>query len=316
MSTLGRAMALRLLRLFFICGAALFLVLDCPTKVRGNQLPPAGETASVPSKSEGHTPSRPVANPAQPQRTIKEVPRQIIRDQEFLWLRPFRLKRSDLPWLGFMVGTTAGLIAIDRRVGQGLSDSPPGGGYTFSRNVGRFGGPWTDLGIAGAAYLAGRRGGDQHSETAGLLGLEAVGDSLVVVEFLKFATQRPRPTFAGGDVRDHNAEGTFFAGGTSFPSGHAASSFALATVVSERYREKHWVAPVAYGLASLVATSRITMRTHFPSDVFVGAALGVMIGRHVAHGAGRSTHERSLHSKLLPTVSAAGGTTLTLVWEF
>jgi membrane-associated phospholipid phosphatase len=215
-----------------------------------------------------------------------------------------------------MVGTTAGLMAIDRRVGQGLADSPPGGGYTFSRNVGRFGGPWTDLGIAGAIYLAGRRGGDQHRETTGLLGLEAVGDSLVVVEFLKIATQRPRPTFAGGDVREHNAEGTFFAGGTSFPSGHAAASFALATVVSERYREKPWVAPAAYGLASLVASSRLTMRTHFPSDVFVGAALGVMIGRHVAHGAERSRQEKPLRSRLLPAVSSAGGTTLTLAWEF
>ena len=309
-------MTLRLLRLFFICGAAVFLVLACPTRVRGNQRQPAGETASVPSKSEGDTPSRPVEIPTQLRPALKDMPSRIIRDQEFLWLRPFRLKRSDLPWLGFMVGTTAGLMAIDWRIGQGLSDSPPGRGYTFSRNVGRFGGPWTDLGVAGTIYLAARRGRGQHNETTGLLGLEAVGDSLVVVEFLKFATQRPRPTFAGGDVRDHNAEGTFFAGGTSFPSGHAAASFALATVVSERYREKHWVAPAAYGLASLVATSRITMRTHFPSDVFVGAALGVMIGRHVAHGADRSRQEKPLHSRLLPTVSSAGGTTLTLAWEF
>ncbi len=309
-------MTLRLLRLFIICGAALLPALACPTRVRGNQVQPAGEQASVPSKSEGHVPSRPVETTTQPQPTLKEVPRRIIRDQEFIWLRPFRLKRSDLPWLGYMVGTTAVLMAIDRRVGQGLSDSPPGRGYTFSHNVGRFGGPWTDLGVAGAIYLAGRRGGDQHSETTGLLGLEAVGDSLVVVEFLKIATQRPRPTFAGGDVRDYNADGTFFAGGTSFPSGHAAASFALATVVSEQYREKRWVAPVAYGLASLVATSRITMRTHFPSDVFVGAALGLMIGRHVAHDAERSRQEKPLHSRLLPTVSSAGGTTLTLAWEF
>ena len=312
---MGRSATPRRLRLSFICGAVLLLALACPTRVWGNQTQTPGELASVPSKSESDTPSRPVET-TQPQPTLKEVPRRIICDQEFLWLRPFRLKRSDLPWLGFMVGTTAGLIAIDRRVGQALSDSPPGGGYNFSHNVGLIGGPWTDLGVAGAIYLAGRHGGDQHNETTGLLGLEAVADSLVVVEFLKLATQRPRPTFSGGNVRDHNAEGPFFAGGTSFPSGHAAASFGLATVVSERYREKHWVAPVAYSLASLIATSRITMRTHFPSDVFVGAALGVMIGRHVAHSAERPRQERSLQSRLLPTVSTAGGATITLAWEF
>ena len=308
-------MTLRLRRLFLICGAALLLALACPAKVRGNQLQPAGEQASVPSNPESHAPSW-AAETTQPEPALKEVPKRIICDQKFLWLRPLRMKRSDLPWLGLMVGTTAGLMAIDRQVGQGLSDSPPGRGYTFSRNVGRFGGPWTDLGVAGAIYLAGRRSSDPQSETTGILGLEAVGDSLVVIEFLKIATQRPRPTFAGGSVRDHNADGTFFAGGTSFPSGHAAASFALATVVSERYRERHWVAPVAYGLASLVATSRITMRTHFPSDVLVGAALGVMIGKHVAHGAERSRQEKPLHSRLLPTVSSAEGTTLTLAWQF
>ncbi|MGD1157982.1 MAG: phosphatase PAP2 family protein [Terriglobia bacterium] len=289
-------MSLRLLRLLLFCAAALLLALACPTRVRGNQVQPADEQASVPSKSEGHTPSRPVETATQPQPTLKEVPSRIIRDQEFLWLRPFRMKRSDLPWLGFMVGTTAGLMAVDRRVGQGLSDSPPGHGYTFSRYVSRLGGPWTDLGIAGAVYLAGRGWGEQHTETTGLLGLEAVGDSLVVVELTKIATQRARPTFAGGYVRDHNADGTFFAGGTSFPSGHAAAAFALATVVSQRNGGKRWVAPVAYGLASLVATSRITVRTHFPSDVFVGAALGLMIGRHVAHGAERSRQEKPLQA--------------------
>jgi membrane-associated phospholipid phosphatase len=226
------------------------------------------------------------------------------------------MKQSDLPWVGLMVGTAAGLMAIDRRVGQGLSDSPPGLGYHISHNVSRIGAPWTDLGTAGAIYLIGRSRDNQHAQTTGLLGLEAVADSIAVVEILKYSTQRPRPTFSAGNVRDHNADGEFFAGGTSFPSGHAAAAFALATVLSQRNSEKRWVTPVAYGCASLVGVSRITMRMHFPSDVFVGAALGSMIGRHVAHGAERSRQDKPLHAKLLPAISAAGGTALTFSWEF
>jgi membrane-associated phospholipid phosphatase len=309
-------MSHRLLRLLLIWGAALLPALACPARVGANPVQQPGAQASAPSQPEGTTPSRPAETTKQPQPTLKEVPWRIVRDQRFLWLRPFRMKRSDLPWVGLMVGTTAGLMAIDRRVGQGLSDSPPGSGYTFSHNVSRIGAPWSDLGIAGAIYLVGRSRGDQRAQTTGLLGLQAVADSVVVVEILKISTQRPRPTFSGGLIRDHNADGEFFAGGSSFPSGHAAAAFALATVVSERNREKRWVAPVAYGFASLVSVSRVTMRMHFPSDVLVGAALGYLIGQHVVHCAGGATQDRPLRSRLLPAVSAAGGTTLTLSWEF
>jgi len=306
----------RLLRLLLICGVALLLALACPTRVGAGQVQKRGEQASVPCEPEGTIPSRPAQTTRQPQPSLKEMPREILRDQKFFWLRPFRMKRSDLPWVGLMVGTAAGLMAIDRRVGQALSDSPPGLGYHISHNVSRIGAPWTDLGTAGAIYLIGRSRDNQRARTSGVLGLEAVADSIAVVEILKYSTQRPRPTFSGGQVRDHNADGEFFAGGTSFPSGHAAAAFALATTLSLQNSEKRWVPPIAYGCASLVSISRITMRMHFPSDVFVGAALGYMIGRHVARGAERSRQDKPLHAKLLPTISAAGGTALTFSWEF
>ena len=86
-------MPLRLLRLFLICGAVLLLALACPTSVRGDQVQTVGERAPVPSQSEHDTRSRPVEAPTQPQPELKEVPGRIIRDQEFLWLRPLRMKR-------------------------------------------------------------------------------------------------------------------------------------------------------------------------------------------------------------------------------
>jgi len=309
-------MSHRLLRLPLICGAALLLALACPARVGANPAQHPDEQASVPSEAQGTLPSPSTQATKQAQPTLQGMPRQILRDQKFLWLRPFRMKRSDLPWVGLIAGTTAGLIAVDRRVGQGLSDSPPGVGYHFSHDVSLIGGPWTDLGIAGATYLFGRSRAAPRTQTTGLLGLEAVGDSLVVVEILKYATERPRPTFSGGHVRDHNADGEFFAGGTSFPSGHSTAAFALATVLFERNRDKAWAAPLAYGCASLVGVSRITMRMHFPSDVFVGAALGYMIGRHVARGPERSRQDKPLHTKLRPAVSAPGGTALALSWDF
>ncbi|MFQ5664450.1 MAG: phosphatase PAP2 family protein [Terriglobia bacterium] len=248
--------------------------------------------------------------------TLKGLPGNILRDQKFLWLRPFRSKRSDIPWAVALLGTTAALIAIDRPVGQELSDSPPGAGFAFSRRVGQLGGGLTDFGVAGTFYLVGRWRGNERARTTGLLGLQAVADSLIVVEILKTASQRPRPTRAGGRLRNHNADGEFFAGGRSFPSGHAIEAWALATVVAHQYRQRRWVAPTAYGLAGLVAVARVTQRKHFPADIFVGSVLGYLIGSHVAHAAslGPSSTPRRWH--LLPSMPRGGGAAVTFSWEF
>ncbi|MDX2938904.1 bifunctional phosphatase PAP2/diacylglycerol kinase family protein [Streptomyces ipomoeae] len=59
---------------------------------------------------------------------------------------------------------------------------------------------------------------------------------------------------------------------TSFPSGHSASAAAFATGVA--LESRGWGAAVA-PLAAAVALSRVYTGAHFPSDVVVGAALGV-----------------------------------------
>jgi len=67
----------------------------------------------------------------------------------------------------------------------------------------------------------------------------------------------------------------------AFPSGHAASSWALAEVVAEEYRDRPVVRWSAYGLAAAVSVARVTSLAHSPSDVFVGGVIGYLVGRHV-----------------------------------
>jgi hypothetical protein len=73
----------------------------------------------------------------------------------------------------------------------------------------------------------------------------------------------------------------FFDGGLSFPSGHATSAWALATVVANEYHDHKAVQVAAYALASAVSVSRFTARAHFLSDTFVGSVIGYGIGRFV-----------------------------------
>lgn len=64
-------------------------------------------------------------------------------------------------------------------------------------------------------------------------------------------------------------------GGPSFPSGHAAGSFAFAAFVSVRAPR---FAPLLFLFAVLVAWSRCVLGVHYPSDVLAGALLGSLIG--------------------------------------
>jgi membrane-associated phospholipid phosphatase len=65
----------------------------------------------------------------------------------------------------------------------------------------------------------------------------------------------------------------------SFPSGHSIAAFSVATVFARRYPTHRWLPYVAYGLAATVGFSRVSLSAHFPSDVFLGAALGVAVSR-------------------------------------
>lgn len=57
----------------------------------------------------------------------------------------------------------------------------------------------------------------------------------------------------------------------SFPSGHAATTFAVATLVCAFFPR---LGPVAFAIAVLVAATRALLGEHYASDVVVGAALG------------------------------------------
>jgi undecaprenyl-diphosphatase len=105
------------------------------------------------------------------------------------------------------------------------------------------------------------------SLAAGLGALAATG--------LKEIVDRARPPLGGVDVTAVVA----VPGSASFPSGHAATAFAAATVVA--FLHPRLRIP-AIGIAALVALSRVYLGVHYWSDVVVGSALGVVIGLAIA----------------------------------
>ena len=85
---------------------------------------------------------------------------------------------------------------------------------------------------------------------------------------LKFVTDRPRPYVTFPEPEPLLATPLDL----SLPSGHAATSFAGATMLSFFLGRR--AAPVLLVLAALVAASRVYVGVHYPLDIAAGAALG------------------------------------------
>jgi undecaprenyl-diphosphatase len=62
---------------------------------------------------------------------------------------------------------------------------------------------------------------------------------------------------------------------SSFPSGHATSAFTAAALLGEDDHLK----PLYYGIAVIVAWSRVYVKIHHASDVVAGIGVGVLLGR-------------------------------------
>jgi membrane-associated phospholipid phosphatase len=65
-----------------------------------------------------------------------------------------------------------------------------------------------------------------------------------------------------------------------FHQGHTSHSFTIAAIAHELYGNQ--IGSIAYGLATLVAVSRINDNKHYLSDVIFGTALGTVVGRSFA----------------------------------
>jgi membrane-associated phospholipid phosphatase len=122
----------------------------------------------------------------------------------------------------------------------------------------------TLLGGASIVYVVGRVKDEPKVSHVGMDLIQAIAMSEIVTETLKYATRRERPDQSGR---------------TSFPSGHAADTFAFATAL-ERHLGWRYAVP-AYTVASYVAMSRLPANRHWLSDVVFGSAVGIIAGRTV-----------------------------------
>lgn len=165
----------------------------------------------------------------------------------------------------FVLGSlaTIGLLVFEDQVVDPLQSET-----TEDKPLGKYSkyGDYAGQMIPNAAYalsmlFAGALGdedGVRRAEVMTLATLYAAG----VTTVLKYTVREPRPN-DGSDRR-------------SFPSGHATTAFAFASVVAAEHDFIYGF--LAYSLAGLVAYSRINDNRHYVHDVVAGATIGISYG--------------------------------------
>ena len=168
--------------------------------------------------------------------------------------------RENLFWVGVGSGLALAAHQFDTDVNRSVVGSDTA--KRFSSAGETMGELPTLLGGAGIIYAVGRLRDQPRVSHVGMDLIRAVALAEGLTQALKYTTRRERPDGSGL---------------TSFPSGHAADTFAFATAL-ERHLNWRLYVP-AYAFSSYVAFSRLPQNRHWLSDTVFGAAVGIIAGR-------------------------------------
>lgn len=127
--------------------------------------------------------------------------------------------------------------------------------------------------IAGGVIAAGLATGDGRTLRTGARILGAHALATMLKSLVKLGVDRTRPHLIASQGRYRLRKGQRYEGNyNSFPSGHTASSVAVARALGREYPGAQ--AP-ALGVASAVAATQVVRSTHYVTDLLAGAAIGL-----------------------------------------
>lgn len=232
---------------------------------------PADDSAPAPERESGQV-GQPAGPPPTPRHTgVHQMMRDLVEDFKHL------PSKENLFWAATGGGLALAVHPIDDNIMRAW------GGNSTMQNVfklGKYlGQSYVLIPTAATIYIYGRSKDEPKVSHVGMDLLESLLVTEAMVQTLKYTTRRERPDGSGKN---------------SFPSGHAADTFAFATALE---RHLGWKGAVpAYIFASYVAISRIPDNRHWMSDVIFGASVGIIAGRTCT----RHGKEYPVHVSLLP----------------
>lgn len=209
----------------------------------------------------------------------KEFFRQFRSDIGEVVASPARWKGKDILKFSAIIGTGALLFTFDEDIQQWTREHKTSSSDDISGFITTFGDGTLLSALLLTGYISGEIFKKEEWRKTALLGAESFIISAAVVGLLKFSVGRARP-YTGESGSSFNPFG-FSSRFYSFPSGHAASAFSVATVIAE-HSDKFYVDFLVFSLAGLVAASRVHDDKHWISDVFIGSVIGYFIGKKIS----------------------------------
>ncbi len=203
-------------------------------------------------------------------------------------LTPYRIIASPFKWnldnwavAGLIASGIGTLMIFDESIRNLWQDDIRNGTTDDIADIGDTVGEFYSLlPASGIGFLAGAAIGDRNLQAASLEAVQTLVITAGFVKALKYGTGRQRPNKSPESAFEFDGPG-FDGDNKSFVSGHAAYAFSVASVFASAYEDSMFVAPVAYGLAGLGALSRVNDDKHWLTDIVVGGAIGIVIGKLV-----------------------------------
>ena len=188
--------------------------------------------------------------------------KDFVHQQGRIWSSPFthpaKTAKVGLP----LAAATALLMKYDQPLVNNYVQKPHGWGQHLS-----YAGDFTTvLGGTALLYGVGRMTKSDTATEMGANSFRALTHSFVLTQGLKLMTHRQRP-----DGSTH----------WSMPSGHAMTSFAIASAVTAHPKSPLWLRIALPAAAGAISVARVGARKHYMSDVAIGGTLGWVLGRAV-----------------------------------
>jgi len=250
---------------FIICFLTATTVAVTPDRLFAQQSPNPADAQAAPQEGTGQKVAQ-GEEPAKPARSFfPALAHNLVDDVKHI------PRKNSLYWLAAGTGMSLAAHPADNELNNRLSTSE--GAKDFFVAGKYIGSLPVLMGAAASTYLVGRARDSRRGQHLGIDLIEATILSESITQLIKVSVRRERP------IRDDGTR----AGGFAFPSGHAAGTFAAATVLQQHLGWK-WAVPT-YTIASYVAMSRLVDDRHWASDVVAGATEGIIVGRSVTwHG--------------------------------
>jgi len=223
---------------------------------------------------------------------------------------PFRLKPRQWLVTGASLGITLALIHVDNEIDDWAKVQKSNHKWVNNTSpvITEFGGNYGIYTVAAIGSLSAIFKNQKGVQTS-LLASQSMITSGIWVRLIKLLAGRERPE---ADYTHSKSEGGKWYGPfvqydqdlaikkpgssfDSFPSGHTATAFSIATVFASQYSNNKVIPVLSYSLASVVGVTRLIEHKHWASDVFVGGLLGYLCGKQVV-GNFNKTHQNYLSS--------------------